>query len=99
MKQSLPVHEPTAGYVIDCFNLRFGVSEGTILVGGADEPYYEPGSPNIIYFREDFVRSALHEVAHWCVAGAARRTLPDSVIGTRQMGETAHNKQRSMALR
>ena len=77
MKQSLPVHEPTAGYVIDCFNLRFGVSEGTILVGGADEPYYEPGSPNIIYFREDFVRSALHEVAHWCVAGATRRTLPD----------------------
>ena len=77
MKQPLPVHEPTADQVIDCFNLRFSVSEGTILVGGADEPYYEPGSPNIIYFREDFTRSALHEVAHWCVAGSTRRTLPD----------------------
>ena len=77
MKQPLPVHEPTADRVIHCFNRRFSASEGTILVGGADEPYYEPGSPNIIYFREDFVRSALHEVAHWCVAGAARRTLPD----------------------
>ena len=77
MKPSLPVHEPTAGHVIDCFNRRFSASEGTILIGGADEPYYEPGSPNIIYFREDFVRSALHEVAHWCVAGATRRTLPD----------------------
>ena len=77
MKQLLPVHEPTADQVIHCFNRGFSASEGTILVGGADEPYYEPGSPNIIYFREDFVRSALHEVAHWCVAGAARRTLPD----------------------
>ena len=77
MKQPLPVHEPTGDQVIDCFNLRFSTSEGTILVGGADEPYYEPGSPNIIYFREDFIRSALHEVAHWCVAGSTRRTLPD----------------------
>ena len=77
MKQPLPVHEPTADQVIDCFNLRFSASEGTILVGGADEPYYEPGSPNVIYFREDFIRSALHEVAHWCVAGSTRRTLPD----------------------
>ena len=77
MKQPLPVHEPTGDQVIDCFNLRFSTSEGTILVGGADEPYYEPGSPNIIYFREDFIRSARHEVAHWCVAGATRRKLPD----------------------
>lgn len=77
MKQPLPVYEPTSDQVIDRFNSRFSASEGTILVGGADEPYYEPGSPNIIYFREDFVRSALHEVAHWCVAGSTRRTLPD----------------------
>lgn len=69
--------EFTVDCVIDCFNRIFRGSEETILVGGADEPYYEPGSPNIIYFREDFIRSALHEVAHWCVAGATRRTLPD----------------------
>lgn len=69
--------ELTVDCVIDCFNRIFRGSEETILVGGADEPYYEPGSPNIIYFREDFIRSALHEVAHWCVAGATRRTLPD----------------------
>jgi elongation factor P hydroxylase len=30
-----------------------------------------------VFFREDFGRSALHEVAHWCVAGAIRRRLPD----------------------
>ena len=44
---------------------------------GAAEPYYEPGAPSVIYFREDFDRSALHEVAHWCVAGPLRRGLPD----------------------
>ena len=69
--------EPTAAQVIACFYRSFSASANTVLVGGADEPYYEPGSPNIIYFREDFIRSALHEVAHWCVAGAARRSLPD----------------------
>ena len=77
MKQPPPVHELTADQVITCFYRSFSAGENTILVGGADEPYYEPGSPNIIYFREDFIRSALHEVAHWCVAGATRRTLPD----------------------
>lgn len=69
--------EPNAGDVIDCFNLSIGASTGTVLEGGANEPYYKPGSPNVIFFREDFIRSALHEVAHWCVAGAARRSLPD----------------------
>ena len=77
MKQPLPVTESTPDQVIACFHRSFSAGENTILVGGADEPYYEPGSPNIIYFREDFIRSALHEVAHWCVAGATRRTLPD----------------------
>ena len=77
MAHPIPDSEPTAGQVIDCFCRNFNASENTVLVGGAEEPYYEPGSPNIIYFREDFVRSALHEVAHWCVAGATRRTLPD----------------------
>lgn len=27
--------------------------------------------------REDFAASALHEAAHWCVAGKRRRRLPD----------------------
>ncbi len=77
MKDPISTGELTVDCVIKCFNLIFSGSENTILVGGADEPYYDPGSPNIIYFREDFIRSALHEVAHWCVAGATRRTLPD----------------------
>lgn len=54
--------------------------EHTLLRGGAEEPLYTPPSddaPAIIHFREDFVSSALHEVAHWCIAGAERRKLID----------------------
>jgi elongation factor P hydroxylase len=63
--------------VIAVFNDVFRETDDTVLRGGAAEPYYEPGAPSVIYFREDFDRSALHEVAHWCVAGSARRNLPD----------------------
>lgn len=48
------------------------------------EPLYEPapvggpvGGPACIYFRDDFASSALHEIAHWCIAGAGRRTQID----------------------
>lgn len=30
-----------------------------------------------IYFRHDYVSSLLHEVAHWCIAGAERRNQLD----------------------
>ena len=58
------------------FNREFVVSDKTELIGGAAEPYYQPGTPHRVYFRADYVRSALHEVAHWCVAGLRRRQLP-----------------------
>ena len=63
--------------LVGLFNATFEQSHRTVLQGGADEPYYVPGEPHRIFFREDFLRSALHEVAHWCVAGACRRALPD----------------------
>ena len=66
-----------AHHVIRVFNQEFAESDTTELIGGAAEPYYEPGSLNRIYFRADYVRSALHEVAHWCVAGRRRRRLAD----------------------
>ena len=54
----------------------------TILIGGGDEPLYLPsGNPELephrIVYREDYLASALHEVAHWCLAGAKRRLLED----------------------
>ena len=62
----------------DCFFER----SQTVLVGGGDEPLYLPSSdparqPHRIVYREDFIASALHEVAHWCLAGAKRRRLED----------------------
>lgn len=54
----------------------------TVLVGGGAEPVYLPSeapehTPHRVVYREDYVASALHEVAHWCLAGARRRTLED----------------------
>ena len=70
--------EPLYAHQLIClFNREFAVSDKTALIGGAAEPYYQPGSSHCIFFRADYVRSALHEVAHWCVAGRRRRQLPD----------------------
>ena len=53
----------------------------TVLQGGMDEPLYQPatqvGEPHRLYYREDFVSSALHEIAHWCIAGEMRRRRVD----------------------
>ena len=67
----------TAQQLETIFNRTFEHSEHTVLQGGAREPYYVPGAPHRIFFREDFARSALHEISHWCVAGEGRRRLPD----------------------
>ena len=53
-----------------------------MLVGGGVEPLYLPSDdpsshPHRVIHREDYFASALHEVAHWCLAGAARRTHED----------------------
>lgn len=50
------------------------------MVGGATEPLYLParqGRLAELYYREDFAASALHEAAHWCIAGKARRAQVD----------------------
>ncbi|KZX53349.1 transporting ATPase [Halioglobus sp. HI00S01] len=59
----------------------FEATEQTLLAGGASEPYYRPAdsaqSQHLLYYREDFFASALHEISHWCLAGIERRQLPD----------------------
>ena len=61
----------------DCFAERCR----TRVVGGADEPVYQPcddtQGEHLIYYRSDYASSALHEIAHWCIAGSARRALTD----------------------
>ena len=69
--------QPLAEALVGVFNRVFRAANATILCSGAAEPYYQPGAPAVVYFREDFDRSALHEIAHWCVAGPLRRSLPD----------------------
>jgi elongation factor P hydroxylase len=62
------------------FNARFTREAGVVLIGGAPEPVYLPGSalrPAIIRYTRDYAQSALHEIAHWCLASEARRALPD----------------------
>lgn len=53
----------------------------TRLYGGGEEPLYLPADqadqPHRLIYREDFFASALHEIAHWCIAGAGRRQLVD----------------------
>jgi len=70
----------TAYEIAACFNACFARAQRTLLVGGADEPLYLPGArggPAKLYFREDFAASALHEAAHWCIAGPRRREQTD----------------------
>ncbi|MEP5566618.1 MAG: elongation factor P hydroxylase, partial [Halioglobus sp.] len=76
---------PSKGF--DCARLEavfdrcFADSENTRLIGGAAEPFYQPATIdqpiNLLYFREDYFASALHEIAHWCIAGAERRKQLD----------------------
>ena len=67
--------------IVAVFTQCFWRSHATQLIGGATEPLYQPAAradePHRLFYRADFAASALHETAHWCVAGAARRTQVD----------------------
>ena len=53
----------------------------TLLIGGADEPLYRPATSadkaDCLFYRADYFASALHEIAHWCIAGVERRQQED----------------------
>ena len=62
------------------FNARLAPTYRTLLIGGAREPLYVPGrgrAPAMIRYTQDYPRSALHELAHWALAGSRRRRLVD----------------------
>jgi len=66
--------------IVTVFDGLFRTRYRTRLVGGAREPLYVPATPDReaeLCFREDFAASALHESAHWCLAGTVRRRRPD----------------------
>ena len=70
--------------LIQLFERCFFAEFNTRLEGGAEEPLYLPTTshdPARILFTRDYFASALHEVAHWCVAGEARRQGGVRVVG------------------
>lgn len=73
-------HEQT-DWLIALFNHLYQHSAmPTLLVRGKSEPEYfasKDGMPARIEFAHGFFQSALHEISHWCVAGATRRGLDD----------------------
>ena len=67
--------------LIEIFEQTFFERYNTKLVKGDDEPIYLPATAerecNQIVFARGYFSSALHEVAHWCIAGEERRKLED----------------------
>ncbi|VTU07696.1 elongation factor P hydroxylase [Actinobacillus porcinus] len=85
MQQNDQTH--TLEDIISIFNACFADEFNTRLIKGGDEPIYIPANHksegyevlpyNAIYFARGFYSSALHEIAHWLVAGEERRKLED----------------------
>ncbi len=76
----MPVNESDTKQLVQIFNRLFEQSENTLLQMGADEPFYQSAKDNqkaIVFAREDYFSSALHEIAHWTIAGEKRRQLDD----------------------
>lgn len=67
--------------LVQLFDATFYARYNTRLVKGEDEPVYLPANDacnfNQIVFAHGYYASALHEIAHWCLAGAERRLLED----------------------
>ncbi len=62
------------------FNAGPGRRARTLLIGGAPEPLYLPAcgrQPARIRYTRDYAASALHEIAHWCLAAPQRRCRVD----------------------
>lgn len=67
--------------LISIFKDCFFETYNTLLVKGEDEPLYLPADEvrphNELFFAHGFFASALHECAHWLIAGANRRKQVD----------------------
>lgn len=67
--------------LITLFNHCFFEKYNTLLIKGEDEPLYLPADENrphhSLFFAHGFFASALHECAHWLIAGESRRKEVD----------------------
>ena len=85
--------ERTPESLISLFNGLFSETLNTELVKGDDEPIYLPADAehpkHRIIFAHGFFASALHEISHWCIAGAQRRERVDFGYWYKPDGRTA----------
>lgn len=76
----------------ECFASRYN----TRLVKGDDEPIYLPADRertyHAVFFAHGFFSSALHECAHWLIAGEERRKLVDFGYWYTPDGRTAEQQ-------
>ena len=83
--------------LIEIFNNLFAHSEKTILIGNGIEPLYLPGDANSllnrIIFTQNYFASALHEIAHWCIASPQRRMQVDYGYWYNPDGRTAEQQR------
>jgi len=88
--------EPNCQDLIRIFNDLFLDELNTTLVLGDDEPIYLPANDehphHRIVFAHGFFASAMHEIAHWCVAGPERRKLEDFGYWYKPDGRTAEEQ-------
>lgn len=67
--------------LISLFDQTFYQEFNTRLIKGGDEPIYLPANESCdfhqVVFARGFYASALHEIAHWCIAGKERRLKED----------------------
>jgi elongation factor P hydroxylase len=74
------MNEMAAARIAAVFNRQFADSYRTVMVGGSVEPLYLPvrgSEPALVAYTRDYPASALHEAAHWCLAGPSRRQRRD----------------------
>ncbi|WP_058535538.1 elongation factor P hydroxylase [Legionella saoudiensis] len=82
--------------LITIFHACFGADYNTRLVKGGNEPIYLPAddqrSYHAIFFAHGFFSSALHECAHWLIAGEERRKQVDFGYWYAPDGRTAEQQ-------
>ena len=81
---------------LDHLNREVMLPRNTRLAGGFPEPFYKAPSgeaPAEVQFTRDYERSALHELAHWCIAGNSRRLQDDYGYWYEPDGRTGKQQQ------
>lgn len=84
-------------HLVDIFDRLFLIAENTKLEMGAAEPLYKAAInelPATIFAREDYFSSALHEIAHWTIAGKSRRLIDDFGYWYEPEGRTEEQQRR-----